>query len=366
MPNRLLAFAGAVALSAACDGGSLQPNGGTAGRAGPGIGVGGGAGSASGPGIGACAGISVEPDVFNPCGRTTSMAFSPDGRLLATGTQNERPNAHLWRLSDGGHVREVDGVGGATYGIAFSPDGSLLSTAGGYDEAGGALHTSPEIVKLWNVADGSMARVIPAGCGSYATTAAFSHDGTLLVTAGEHGPVEVWRVIDGSLFASLSYPTTVDNAHFAPNDTQIIVAGVDRRASVWNLADGAVVSVFDVADAMADAAYSPDGAEIATTGDGNILGLWDARTGARLESMPGHDASVSHVVWVGQNRLISNDWSGIVRSWTRNGSGALILSGTWTTRGRSLGIAVSADQKLLVAGGADPATGVEGFVFLPL
>ena len=61
---------------------------------------------------------------------------------------------------------------------------------------------------------------------------------------------------------------------------------------------------------MADAAYSPDGGEIiSTTGANNALALWDATTGAVRQTLPGHAAYVSHVIWAGRDRLLSNDWA---------------------------------------------------------
>ena len=166
--------------------------------------------------------------------------------------------------------------------------------------------------------------------------------------------------------ASIGYPTTVDNVRFSPDDTKVLLGGVDRRTTVWSLPDGALMMTLDgTGDEMADASYSPDGSEIISTGANNALALWDATTGAVRQTLAGHTAYVSHVIWSGPNRLLSNDWSGTVKSWSRVGDGDFFLSGGWTTGGQSLGMALSPDGKLLVAGGADCA-GVEGFAFLPL
>jgi WD40 repeat protein len=314
-----------------------------------------------------CPQIGVEPGVLNPCGRTRSIAFSPDGRLLATGTQGSRPNVHLWRLSDGGRVRDTDGAAMTAYHVEFSPDGRLLATAGGYTEAGGALNALPEIVKLFDVADGALVRTIPAHCGSYASTAAFSHDGALLVTAGERGYIEVWRIADGALVTSIGSPSIVENAYFYPDDTKVLIAGGGSiPTTVWSLPGGELMMTLDGTGGQnAEAAYSPDGSEIVST-DVNGLALWDATTGAVRQTLVGNTAYISHVLWLGRDRLVANDWSGGVKSWSRVGDGDFVLSGGWTTGGQSLGMAVSPDGKLLVAGGADGASGIEGFVFLPL
>src|SRR5262249_46752044 len=146
--RKLLGVTAIVVLGVACGDRSLQP-GGTGG------GGSGGAGPAD-PGGASCSRIALDPGAFNPCGRTYAIAFSPDGRLIATGTEAARPNVHLWQIGDGTHLRDLDAAGGATYHVEFSPDGALLATAGGYPDSGGAIDTLPVTVKLWNVADGTL------------------------------------------------------------------------------------------------------------------------------------------------------------------------------------------------------------------
>jgi WD40 repeat protein len=119
-----------------------------------------------------------------------------------------------------------------------------------------------------------------------------------------------------------------------------------------------------IADEMADASFSPGGQQIASTGLNNDIKVWDAATGALLQTLPAHTAYVSHVVWVDENRFISNDWSGAIRSWTRAPSGSFAVDRVWSTGGQSLGIAVSPDKTKLAVGGANAAN--DGFVFLSL
>jgi len=65
-------------------------------------------------------------------------------------------------------------------------------------------------------------------------------------------------------------------------------------------------------------------------------------------------------VWVGNDRLISDDWGGNVKSWTRDASGKFAASGVWSFGSQALGMAVSPDgSRLAVAGDG-------GFMFLSL
>jgi WD40 repeat protein len=318
-----------------------------------------------------CAPISTTPSLVNPCGRATGVAYSADGRLLAIGYDGANPSVRVWRLSDGMPLSDLDGQSlETTYDVAFSPDGKILAAAG-YQGGGDSAHDVP-FVRLWDVATGALTRTLRPNTGWYADSVAFSADGTLLATGGYEGTVEVWRLADGVRALSVSVPTTAHNVHFSPDGSKLIVATVDMKARVYDVASGALVlGPLDIANEMADAEFSPDGKQIATTwqttanaGGVQAVRIYDGQTGELLQSLAGHSAYVSHVVWVDQNRIVSGDWSGKVILWQRGDSGAFALAKTWSTGGQSLGLAVSPDKKTVVTGAG--ANGAAGFIFLAL
>src|SRR4029077_16726836 len=120
------------------------------------------------------------------------IAYSPDGRYIATATETARPNIHIWRLSDGALLEDLDGHGGGddigSNAVAFSPDGTMLATAGNANVPAGcgisSTTSDPTEVKLWDVATGNLLRTVPTDTGSYAYSVKFSHDGSPPVTAG--------------------------------------------------------------------------------------------------------------------------------------------------------------------------------------
>ena len=76
-----------------------------------------------------------------------SVAFSPNGTLLATGSDDT--TIKLWRVSDGAFVRTLAGHTSSVNSIAFSPDGTLLVSG-----------SSDRTVRLWRVSDGTLARTL--------------------------------------------------------------------------------------------------------------------------------------------------------------------------------------------------------------
>ncbi len=373
----------AVVALCACSGRSLMPDTTNPPRGGAGGYPGGTGGSGRGGSDGApnpivgglggafepyppiCAQITTVPGAFNPCGRADSLAYSPDGTLLAMGAERGRPNVHLYRLSDGMLVRNIDGTGQVTFAVAFSPDGRTLATAGGTGT--GDASVTPDIVKLWDVATGALVRTLPATCGFYADTVAFSPDGSLLATAGYAGAIEIWRVADGTLVASIPYPTSVQNVHFSPTGSQLIASGVDGRATIWNVPAGTLArTLAGIGNRDADAAFSPEGKLIASTAPDYSIQLWDATNGALIQGpSQGSHTNISHIVWVDQDRFLTNDWNGTILSWTHPSDSIYFnYSVVRMNGGQSVGIAVSPDRKTVVAGGyvLDPQS-VDGFTF---
>ena len=76
-----------------------------------------------------------------------SVVFSPDGRLLASGSNDY--TIKLWRVSDGSLVRTLTGHTSWVYSVSFSPDGRLLASG-----------SNDNTIKLWRVADGSLVRTL--------------------------------------------------------------------------------------------------------------------------------------------------------------------------------------------------------------
>ncbi len=106
------------------------------------------------------------------------LAFAPDGRQLASATQNE---LQLWSTADGTLQNALDiGPGGASELMLYSPDGRFLVNGG----------SVPAMI-VWNPGDGTLLSVLP-GVGGDRTAAAFAPGSDLLVTAVLGKPVNLW------------------------------------------------------------------------------------------------------------------------------------------------------------------------------
>ena len=295
---------------------------------------------------------------FDAVGRTYGIAYSPDGSLFAVGTQASRPNARIYRTSDRSLVQTLEGHAFSTFSVAFSPDGSLLATAG--ERRDDPSDTSPT-VKLWRVSDGTLLQAVPANTGFYVSSVEFSHDGRLLATSGYRGYVEIWRVSDGARLLAIPVAGTVYRAHFSPDDAMISTASTDRSARIFRVADGTPLYVLlGHSYSATDATFSPSGNEIVVSGYDNTAILYDlvGKTAVQtlvqnpLDDPPTGKDYVERALWPEPNLIVTNDWGGNVRMWTRGSNGRFTASCLRQAQGQSIGLAVSPKGLELRAGGS--------------
>ncbi|HTU18927.1 MAG TPA: sigma-70 family RNA polymerase sigma factor [Gemmataceae bacterium] len=205
------------------------------------------------------------------------VAFSPDGKLLAAGGWGTA--LALWEVASGKEIRRDRGV---TEYVVFSPDGRRVALGGIHNGGAGLLEL-----------ESNKRRVIPLGFETIHAVA-FSPDGKLLATAGPKNRISLWDVTSVKELRSWrGHQEEVRCLAFAPDGKQLVTAGMDKTVRVWEAASGKEVRCFQAAGSVDGVHYSPDGKTIAVHRGGGAILLWDAKSGKKLRQVIGYSDGVS-------------------------------------------------------------------------
>ncbi len=188
-----------------------------------------------------------------------SLAFSPDGRFLASSSLDsgtpENANVKIWELASRSLLAGLLGHQGSVRSLAFSPDGKLLATAG--DDG---------TVRLWNMADRSSGAVLK-GHANYAVSVAFSPDSARLASGSNDATVKVWSVSSGELLSSLQHGANVNAVAFSPSGSLLAAAGDDGQIKLWNHETNEFTStIYSAADQLRCLAFTRDGRYLTASG----------------------------------------------------------------------------------------------------
>lgn len=213
---------------------------------------------------------SVFTETFNVI---WSVAFSPDGKLLAAGGINGE--VRFWRLQDGQQVLTLAGHSDWVSSIAFSPAGKLF-VSGSHDRT----------IKFWDIESGGCLKTIVAH-DDMVWSIAISPDGRWLASAGKDHLVKVWEISSGQCFAVLEGHTNwVNSVAFSPDGTLLASGSNDQSIKLWEVATRRCLKTIQTdQDMFWSVAFSPDGSLVAGCGNRPAIGLWQVASGRLLKEL---------------------------------------------------------------------------------
>jgi WD40 repeat protein len=282
-------------------------------------------------------------------GAVHSVAFSADGKRLATGAFGSDRRVRIWDVQSGAEVTPGTGGGsGQVNDVAFSPNGTALASADDdgmirlWDAATGKLqrtlrgHTKPVrviafdpdgkrlasgaedgTVRMWDLATGD-GRVLLDKAGQYVTGVDFSRDGKTLaaaVTPSLHdesaaGLVQLWDVGTDAAARVLPASGGLWGVALSPDGTRVAAVGARNVVYWWDRDSGRALAEWDYGTASTRvrcAAFDPSGRLVATSAhrEGDIR-IWEAQTGHLLRRLQGHSPIVVRCAWRADGQLLAS------------------------------------------------------------
>ena len=240
-----------------------------------------------------------------------SVAFSPDGRILATGTPS---TVKLWDVRTQRNITILEGHASGGYSLAFSPDGKMLAS-GSYDG----------MITLWDVRTPREIFTFEAHMRwdewtKSVLTLAFSPDGKMLASGAHDGMIKLWDVATGTNIASIEeegYVPWIYSVAFSPDGRMLASGRGNGRGNVklWDVTTKRNIAHFIHIFGVISVAFSPDGRILASGSRDGIVTLRDVITGTHIADLP-HTSGVWSVAFSPDGKtLASGTWDGTVELW---------------------------------------------------
>ena len=297
------------------------------------------------------------PGAQHHIGVVSSVAFSPDGKTIASGSFD--CTIKLWDRESGREISTLNGHDKWVSGVAFSPDGKTVASSSG-----------DRTVKLWNSETGREIYSLN-GHTDAVRSVAVSPDGKTVASGSGDRTIKLWDRETGREICSLKgHTNAVSCVTFSPDGLTVASGSDDKTIKLWNRKTTREISTLKGHDKwVSGIAFSPDGKTVASSSGDNTIKLWDRESGREIYSLKGHASSVYSVAFSPDSLTIaSGSDDNTIKLWDREtGREISTLRGheKWVS-----GVAFSPDGKTVASGSGDNTIKLwdrkTGMAFYPL
>jgi len=284
-------------------------------------------------------------------GPVSSIAFSPDGRFLASGSHDY--TLKIWEVGRWREVTTLRGHEGSVLSVTFSPDGKFL--ASGSDD---------KTVKVWEVENWREV-VTLKGHEGYVWSVSFNPKGKFLAVGSGDGTIKIWDVVGRwyEVTTLKGHGGAVRSVIYSPNGKFRVSGSSDYTVKVWE-----VGSRYEVATlrghkgSVYSVTFSPDSKFLASGSSDKTVRVWEVSSWQEVATLKGHEDAVFSVTFSPDSKFLASGSSDkTVRVWEVS---------SWqevaTLKGHEdavFSVAFSPDGKFLASGSSDKTVKVWGWGF---
>jgi WD40 repeat protein len=224
----------------------------------------------------------------------TSLAFSPDGSTLASGSVDYQ--VKLWEIATGQCLQTLEGHENEVWSVAWSPDGNIL--ASGSDDSS---------IRLWSVRNGKCLKIFH-GHTNYVLSTVFSPDGKMLASGSADNTIRLWNINTGECFKTFEeHCDSIRSITFSPGGQTLASGSEDRTVKLWDLGSGECLKTFQGhVNGVWSVAFNPQGNLLVSGSHDQTIKLWNVSSGECLQTFQGHSSWVSSVAFSPQGDLLAS------------------------------------------------------------
>ncbi len=214
--------------------------------------------------------------------RVLALDFSPDGKLLATGSGEPSRSGELkiWQVADGQLVYVIDDAHSDTvFAVEFSPDGKTIASS-----------AADQLVKTFQVDDGQLVYNF-LGHTHHALDVAWQANGRRLASAGADHVIKVWDPSTGEQKRTIEgYLKEVTSVSFVSVGSEVLATSGDSTIRLHNTDNGSVIRKLEGAKDFVHTAVATPGGELVVAGSrDSVLRAWNLKDGKLRGSFAPHE-----------------------------------------------------------------------------
>ncbi|KZP30866.1 WD40 repeat-like protein [Athelia psychrophila] len=276
----------------------------------------------------------------------TSVAFSPNGDRIASGSQDK--TIRIWDARTGKLVAgPFEGHTGLVISVTFSPGGERVASGSG-----------DKTIRIWDAHTGELIAGPFTGHEDDVTSVAFSPDGERVVSGSLDKTVRIWDACTGELVAGPfdEHADDVTSVAFSPSGERVASGSCDNTIRIWDARTGELIKgpLEGHTGFVTSVAFSPDGERIASGSDDKTIRMWDGCTGELVAGpFEGHTSFVTSVAFSPNGeRVASGSLDKTIRIWDAR-TGALVAGPFGGHADNVTAVAFSPDGERVASGSLD-------------
>ncbi len=222
------------------------------------------------------------------------MTLSPDGRILVSSSNDN--TVRLWDMESGRLLRTLEHRGDVVC-VAWSPDGRMLATG----------TFSGKKVYQWDATTGRQIRVLGEH-GKEVLWVAWSPDGRMLASCSGDRTIRLWDPGNGRALRKLDgHKNEVESVAWSPDSRRLCSGSRDDTVRLWDAETGKTfLTLSGHKGLIFCVSWSPDGRHIASGSRDQTVRIWNPETGQQQYVLEGHTASIRSISFLDDGRLLAS------------------------------------------------------------